>query len=130
VQELPRDISCKESSHANNLQLIVSVIRRLDSFLLIFEEFFVINDADNWWFGICSDFDEIHSEAARHIESIADGENAELLSVVIDDADFAGFDFAVYANSVHTELTLLRACAGTMNQIEEEDENEHEDDGS
>ena len=88
------------------LQLIVGMIRRLGSFFLVFEEFLVINDSHDWRSGICSDFDDVHAKAACDVESVIEGENSHLLSVVVDDADFAGPDFVVYTNGSHAEILI------------------------
>jgi hypothetical protein len=80
------------------MQLIVAVIRRLCSFLLVLEKFLIIDDSHNRRSRICRDFDQVHAEASCEVESVIDRKDAELLSVVADDADFASFDFVVFAN--------------------------------
>src|SRR5258705_493701 len=100
-------MSCAKHSKVHWLPhswLIVAVIRRLGLFLLIFEELFVINDANNWWFGVCGDFDEVYVKVLCEVESVTDGKDVELLVVVVNNLDFVGCDFVVHANGFYVKI--------------------------
>jgi len=88
----------------DKMRLVVAAICWFDSFLLILQEFIVINDANDGGCGVCGDFDEVHAKAPCEVESVTDGKDAELLAVVANNPDFAGCDFVIYANGSHVKI--------------------------
>ncbi len=79
----------------DNFLLLAS---RAVALVLLIEELAVILDLAHRGYGVRRDFYKIQGSFASHFESVKGRHNAELLAVLVDDADFAGADTFVGAD--------------------------------
>jgi hypothetical protein len=75
--------------HFLELGLDGLLLRFLQFLFLLVDGLFVVVDLADGWLGIGSDFDEVESGFFRTLECILDGNDANLLTVLGDQAYFA-----------------------------------------
>src|SRR5580700_9168830 len=64
----------------------------LGHFVTVFAE---IYEAADGWHGGGRDFNQVHGMMTRKVQRLGERDDAELIAIHPDDADFAGADFAV-----------------------------------
>src|SRR5262249_33743310 len=91
------DADLRLEAHFAQYDLLL-VLVRLSLFLrLLVLELAVIKDAADRGVRVRRDLDEIEACVARHFERLLDGDDADLLPLVIDDQDFADADTIIDA---------------------------------
>ncbi len=66
----------------------------------------VVHHFDYWRPGFWGDFNQIHSSDSGPFSGVVDGNDADLLAIVLDQPDRADPDLVIYANSFLADLAL------------------------